>query len=534
VPACGGQAARLSPFKFSFAFWWTLTFKDIASMRSFNLGFRPTIDKDRSSFSIYHMRHKLPAWFFPTLAVCFVLFSGLACKKSGALVAQAQPAQSPEALKQQRLEWNLKTLVAAYQTANHTNARWDASATLALTEFAHARARALATNEAWAEIIATNAAAAVRAGCDDPLVNYLFIKFALPSTNSAKTYADDFCRIALAMNQSSYPSVRKCYATAATIDQLFLAYGTNTANQPVARQVMPLMGQNLIPAMADKTMPATEAYELAERALYLVSGDKNGYKQAYHCVEQPMFDNWPNDSLAWLLKGSSYVQMAWLARGGGYADKVSQPSWITFFADLAVADEALTNAWNLNPNDERIPIQMIGVAEGRQKSRAEMELWFQRAMAINPDCYEACEDKLHYLYPQWYGSRDDMIAFGRECADSTNWGGNVPLILSDAHREYWLYLDDPELKTNYWKRPDVWPDIEKAFDRFFELNPNETAYYHNYAWYAYQCQQWEKFNELVPKLDQVNYDYFGGKDEFDKMVQFARENVKASKLGEQK
>jgi 23S rRNA G2445 N2-methylase RlmL len=95
-------------------------------------------------------------------------------------------------------------------------------------------------------------------------------------------------------------------------------------------------------------------------------------------------------------------------------------------------------------------------------------------------------------------------------------------------------LDDPELKTNYWKRPDVWPDIEKAFDRFFELNPNETAYYHNYAWYAYQCQQWEKFNELVPKLDQVNYDYFGGKDEFDKMVQFARENVKASKLGEQK
>ncbi len=167
---------------------------------------------------------------------------------------------------------------------------------------------------------------------------------------------------------------------------------------------------------------------------------------------------------------------------------------------------------------------MIRVAEGRQKSRDEMDLWFSRAMTINPDCYEACEDKLHYLYPQWYGSRDDMIAFGKQCVSSTNWGGNVPLILSDAHREYWLYLDDAEMQTNYWKQDDVWPDIKASFDRFFELNPKAVGYYHNYAWFAYHCEQWKTLNDLIPKLGPINYEYFGGKAEFDKMVNLARQN----------
>jgi hypothetical protein len=79
-------------------------------------------------------------------------------------------------------------------------------------------------------------------------------------------------------------------------------------------------------------------------------------------------------------------------------------------------------------------------------------------------------------------------------------------------------------REDYWKRPDVWPDIQAAFDRFFELNPDATGYYHNYAWYAYHAEQWDKLNELIPKLGPVNYDYFGGKDEYDKMVELAKQH----------
>jgi hypothetical protein len=56
------------------------------------------------------------------------------------------------------------------------------------------------------------------------------------------------------------------------------------------------------------------------------------------------------------------------------------------------------------------------------------------------------------------------------------------------------------------------------------LNPNETSWYYNYAWYAYHAEQWDTLNEIIPKLGPVNYSYFGGKDEFDKMVQLAKEH----------
>ena len=62
-----------------------------------------------------------------------------------------------------------------------------------------------------------------------------------------------------------------------------------------------------------------------------------------------------------------------------------------------------------------------------------MELWFDRAMELDPNDYDACYYKLYYLEPKWYGSVKDMLDFGRECVDSKVWGGRVPLVLTDAH-----------------------------------------------------------------------------------------------------
>jgi hypothetical protein len=37
-------------------------------------------------------------------------------------------------------------------------------------------------------------------------------------------------------------------------------------------------------------------------------------------------------------------------------------------------------------------------------------------------------------------------------------------------------------------------------------------------------------NELIPKLAPVDYSFFGGRDEFDKMVRLAKENGNRFKL----
>jgi hypothetical protein len=101
----------------------------------------------------------------------------------------------------------------------------------------------------------------------------------------------------------------------------------------------------------------------------------------------------------------------------------------------------------------------------------------------------------------------------------------VPLILLDTHYFISYMFTNQTDQGNYWKQPVVWADLNTAYERFFDVNPNAISRYYKYTWYAYKCAQWAKFVELIPKLGPVNYDYFGGKAEFDKMVQLADENI---------
>ncbi|MGH7954138.1 MAG: hypothetical protein ACREFE_19770 [Limisphaerales bacterium] len=147
-------------------------------------------------------------------------------------------------------------------------------------------------------------------------------------------------------------------------------------------------------------------------------------------------------------------------------------------------------------------------------------------MAFDPDDYDACNSKLLYLEPKWYGSVEDMLAFGLSCVQNTNWGGRIPIILVNAHLDIAEQYSDKSERADYWKRPEVWADIQSAYDRCFQINPDATDLYYYYARFAYRAEDWDKLNELIPKLGPViNYDFFGGKDEFDKMVQLAKEHT---------
>jgi len=172
---------------------------------------------------------------------CFLMLAIAACKKTTAPASnaanQTSPVFSDEELKQQRLAWNLKTLVEPYENAGFANPEWDAPAKLALTEFARARANVPDENEPSAQIISKNASVAVQSGCKDPMVAYLYIKFAMDQTNSKEAFTEAFIAMAKAMNNSSYPPIRKFYAAARTMDQIFFTYGTNSSSQPATAEI---------------------------------------------------------------------------------------------------------------------------------------------------------------------------------------------------------------------------------------------------------------------------------------------------------
>jgi tetratricopeptide (TPR) repeat protein len=422
-----------------------------------------------------------------------------------------------------RLAWNRKTLVESYERTGYRNPAWDEPAQRALTAFAELRSQPGEADSALGQVIATNCDLAVRAGCKDSLIEYLHIRFLTGATNNARAVADALCKVAIDIQQTPYPAVRKFYCARRAVQQFYEAYGYQ-ADPSALEQIG--SGADYAPEILnDPTIPIEEAYEVCSETLEAHAGAKNvaRYQEIYQLLE-PMFIKWPEDHRSWLIKGRAHLGMAWVARGGGYADGVSAAGWKGFSKNLALAADNLEKAWQLNPKDARIPTLMIRVEEGQGQGRERMERWFNRAMSLDPSNYEACKNKLHYLYPQWYGSREDMIAFGRQCVATAEWTGRVPLVLVDAHWEYAAYLEDGE-KESYWKRPDVWPDIESAFERFFKLNPRAISCYPVYAWYAYHCAAWDKLNELTPKLGPDNYAYFGGEAEFNRMVRIAREHA---------
>jgi len=423
----------------------------------------------------------------------------------------------------ERLKWNLGTLQGDYESHGHRNPKWDKDAGEALKKFAEIRVRPEDDPETRADLVGYSAESAVNAGCDDPLIKYLFCRYA--SGNSTKTLSqrqDEFRLVAKEMEKSGYSPVRKFYTNVDAAEWLWQRHNTNL--WPEVRQFRTVALGDLGQMLQDKTLPGEEAYQACDAFFRMVERNNRELTNAYVTIQGLLFAVRPKWATAYLIKADFYLLYAWRGRGNGNADQVTEEGWRLFRERLAESEQALNRAWALDPKNARTAVLMIQVAEGQQKKRPEMESWFQRAMKLDPDNYEACRGKLHYLYPQWYGSRDDMLAFGRECVASTNWGGHVPLILVDAHSELARSLPAAD-RDDYWGLPEVWPDIKAAYEKYSQVNPDATRFRYPYAAYAFRCGQWQDFNEQIALLrktgDELNVSYFGGQEAFDKLVKIA-------------
>jgi hypothetical protein len=450
------------------------------------------------------------------------------CMASLLLAVSCSPPQP--ASREDILKWNTTTLKGSYDSAGRKNPKWDSDAEAALTQFARTRTASADELEVLWDLVGEAAASAVAAGCNDPMINYLYVRYAPASKNKAFSVRQELFRSAASnLGASAYPPIRKFYANVDAAEILWLRRNTNL--WPVVRDFRYRAVTDLNQALQDRTLPEAEAYQAADVLFQMLSRNTHELTNAYNTIEATLLGNRAKPAVAPLIKAEFYLMYAWRGRGNGTADQVTEEGWRLFRVRLAEAEKALNKAQALDPGDAQIPTLMISIAQGQQKPRAEMEKWFQRAMKLDPNNYQACRNKLHWLLPQWYGSRDDMLAFGRACVASTNWGGQVPLTLVDAHSEFVRTLE-ADARSAYWLAPDVWPDIKRAYEKYAQINPALTRFRYPYAAYAFRCEQWQDFNEQIKIIRQndvsPNYNYFGGKDVFDKMAEQATSRGKAT------
>ena len=338
---------------------------------------------------------------------------------------------------------------------------------------------------------------AVDAGCPDPLIHYYCGISGQRRGSGLFDFSGQFQAASDAALSGQYPAYFKCRI-------LLSGISVNApSHQEDALTLLPeaLKTPGLPPGRAEALLVAVQAPRFMD---YMKDPES-----ALRDLIGPYAIAFPNSAGPLVWKGKAYIDWAWQARGGGFADTVTPEGWKLFAQRLAVAREALEEAYKRDPSDTRAPTLMIKVCMGQGSDLEQTTTWFTRAMAADPDNYDACDKMLFYLYPRWYGTPQQMIAFGRECLKTYNWRAQLPFILLKVHQE--LAAESGDEKA-YYLQPAVWDDLRDIYQSLLWVDPENTANRNTLAFLACKCGQWQEANHQLQMLgDKVDAAAFGGK-----------------------
>jgi len=199
------------------------------------------------------------------------------------------------------------------------------------------------------------------------------------------------------------------------------------------------------------------------------------------------------------LRGHSEVQQAWLARGGGWANSVTEERWKLFSQHLAAARAALEQAQKLEPDQPAIATTMMTVELGCSRPE-EMRQQFDRAIQARFDYLPAYGSMRNGLLPRWFGSTEAQLAFGRACLATGRFDTEVPCQMLQVVYDIAKDQKDPE---QYYKTGAPWEDLMKTLDGYLAHgNPARRSYYlSEKAVFASKRGMDELVGQLLKELD---------------------------------
>lgn len=179
----------------------------------------------------------------------------------------------------------------------------------------------------------------------------------------------------------------------------------------------------------------------------------------------------PQDPTSLCIKGNYLIAWAYVARGRGYANTVTEQGWKDFGARIQLASDAFTAAYDADPLCAEAAEMMIEVEMFQDHDRSEMEKWYSRAMAISPHPVSVTTKKRYYLEPKWRGSAEAMVQFGHECVAADQGRSDLTLEPLRVHVELSETTADPDA---YLSTAAVYADISAAAKLYLKRNPDEV------------------------------------------------------------
>lgn len=125
----------------------------------------------------------------------------------------------------------------------------------------------------------------------------------------------------------------------------------------------------------------------------------------------------PQSITARVALAGAYVEYAWYARGGGYADQVTDQGWQLFGERMDIATKILADAYNLPVKDPEWFQEMQLVLRGQQRSLEMQTAMFEKAIAFEPDYQYYYRTQAETLLPKWEGEEGQTALFANQIAD---------------------------------------------------------------------------------------------------------------------
>jgi tetratricopeptide (TPR) repeat protein len=456
-----------------------------------------------------------------------------------------------EARRRAAAERNLSTVLEAYDKFGKHDPQWDDAARGAIRAFLSAVDEVDLTPADHQRRLALFEKA-INAGCRDPLINYFHaVARGEAGLGPAGLVPDGDpvlprMKVAQDLLDSDYPPECKIPAVLRFANGALAMPYRLTAPADVMSAVDADLGKalDLFPEAAKRADPRTalslaqaliDNSERREQKFRRMVGQSYGrppydpsaeqefdrkavFDRLYPALEAAM----PGRPEPLVFKGRFYADYAWDARGGDFAANVTPEGWKGFYQRLGAAEEALTKAYQIDPTDPDAATCMLKVVLGQGGDR-KMEAWFRRAVAADPDNYDACTRKLYYLEPKWHGSTDAQIAFGQECQRTENWRGRIPLVLVDAYDAVGGQSGE---SSAYLARDDVWADVRSVYEQYLARFPGRLVDRARFVQLAARLIKWDEVDRQCQVLGEVPPPgVFSGPDAYTQLRARAAEEV---------
>lgn len=439
----------------------------------------------------------------------------------------SQPKCGP--VSQNRIDWTMATMCDVYRKYGDHTKKWNENAAGAILAAARLWGEfPRQTYDEW-ELMDERSGAAVRGGCKDPLVLYIRARIL---RNAPKRRAAIDADAVEAFKKGNYPAFRQFFAMIRLASDNVEISPDDDNVKKASREGMEEAFKLFPQICADKKMPPQALCNLmasiCEASERIMGNSDEQLNRAAHELEKA---GWPKPVIL-TGKAAAYFSRAARARGTDYANKVSEAQWREVNEQLAKARNAAEEAWRLDDKSAETAIAMLQIELLDSHGRPEYEKWFHRAIDLDPDDSRPYRIKLNRLRPQWYGSTQDMVAFGRECAKEGRWSCLAPMTLIDARWNAAYYgegrttkgLPDPKY---FESSPEIYDEMKPIYERYCaEIEPSD---YQRTRWAAIAAYsgEWIEANDIFKSLGKgKSHSVLHNDKELNELVRQAQEKGK--------